>query len=257
MKSQIGILATSLIALSTLHAKEPAATYTPAAPEASGWSFRAAPYAWLTAIDGDIAVGPLSAPVDISFGDTLDKLDMAYMGLVELGYDRWTLGADIVYGKFSNDIEGGGRIFRSFRYEYSQLVITPTLGYRVLESDTYHLDVFVGARMNWLDTTLTGRFVGGGQTQRSADESWADPIVGIRGQAALGDDFFMRYNADIGGFGVSSDLVWQAFLGLGYNITDSASVAIGYRGLGVDYSDGPLAFDTVTHGPVLGFELRF
>jgi len=88
MKSKISILATSLIGLSTLLAKEPVATYAPAAPETSGWSFRAAPYAWLTAIDGDIAVGPLSAPVDISFGDTLDKLDMAYMGLIELGYDR-------------------------------------------------------------------------------------------------------------------------------------------------------------------------
>ena len=72
-------------------------------PVESDWSFRFAPYAWLIAIDGDIGIGPLTAPVDISFSDTLDKLDMAYMFLVEAGYSRWTLTADFVYGDFSND----------------------------------------------------------------------------------------------------------------------------------------------------------
>jgi hypothetical protein len=68
----------------------------------------------------------------------------------------------------------------------------------------------------------------------------------------------MRYNADIGGFGVSSDLVWQAFLGFGYRITENASLAVGYRGLGVDYSSGEYrTLDVINHGPVLGFEFRF
>jgi len=112
-------------------------------------------------------------------------------------------------------------------------------------------------RITNFETTLTGRFGGGGQIQRSADKTLTDPVIGVRGQAELGDNFFLRYNGDIGGFGVSSDLVWQAFLGLGYNITDSASVAVGYRGLGVDYSSDLIDMDLVTHGPVLGFEFRF
>lgn len=256
MKTQIRVLAASLIVFSSLHAGEPTSAFS-TAPGGSGWSFRFVPYAWLTAIDGEISAGPLTVPVDISFSDTLDKLDMAYMFAAELGYGRWSLGADFVYGDFSKDIPGGGQIFRSFRYEYTQWVLTPTLGYRVIEQDNYRMDVFAGARVTGFDTTLTGRFVGGGQVEIGGDKTWADPVIGLRGQAELGGDFFLRYNGDIGGFGASSDFMWSAFLGLGYHFNESASVALGYRGLGVDYEAGAIAFDTVTHGPVIGLEIRF
>ena len=257
MKKEFNGIVCLLLATSALQAGTLPEMTTTQEPRESPWSFRIAPYAWLTAVDGDISVGPVSAPVDISFSDTLDKLDMAFMGVVELGYDRWMLSLDYVYAKFSNDIPGGGVFFDSFRYDYSQWALTPTLGHRVIDTDTYRMDIFAGARIQSLDATLTGRFVGGGQTQLSGDETWADPLIGIRGQADFTDRWFFRYNVDIGGFGVSSDLVWQAFAGLGYNITDSASVGVGYRGMGVDYSVGPLEIDLFTHGPVLGFELRF
>lgn len=32
---------------------------------------------------------------------------------------------------------------------------------------------------------------------------------------------------------------------------------IGYRGLGVDYTDGRFLVDTVAHGPVIGLSCRF
>jgi hypothetical protein len=224
----------------------------------SGWNFRIAPYAWVTAIDGDIGFGGFTAPVDISISDTLDKLDLAYMFLVEAGYGRWTLTADFVYGDFSNEIAGGGQPFSSFRYEYTQWVLTPTIGYRVIETGSYGMDVFAGARTTSFETTLTGRFAGGGQIKRGADDTWTDPIIGIRGQSELSERFFLRYNGDIGGFGVSSDLVWQAFLGLGYRMTENATIAVGYRGLGVDYSsDKYKTLDVINHGPLLGLEFRF
>jgi opacity protein-like surface antigen len=262
MKQAIVPILVPLLFTAGLHAGTTAVsdtlTASTTAPVETGWSFRIAPYAWLTAIDGDIGIGPLTAPVDISFSDTLDKLDMAYMFLVEAGYGRWTLTADFVYGDFSNDIAGGGRVFNSFRYEYTQWVFTPTLGYRVIETDDYSMDVFAGARVTSFDTSLTGRLVGGGQLQRSADDTWTDPIIGIRGQSELSERWFLRYNADIGGFGVSSDLVWQAFLGLGYKIRENASLAVGYRGLGIDYSSGAYStLDVINHGPLIGFEFRF
>jgi len=230
---------------------------TPAAASGNGWWFRAAPYGWVTAINGDVGIGPLSAPVDISMSDTLDSLDMAAMGVFEAGYGRWSFGVDVIYGKTSQDIGGGGRFFDSFRYEQKQWVITPMVAYRAIETDRYHMDVFAGARIMILEADLTGRFVGGGQETRGTDTSWVDPIIGIRGQAELGDKFFFRYNGDIGGFGVSSDLTWQAFAGLGYHINEAVSVAVGYRGLGVDYSSGSFSLNTVTHGPVIGLEVTF
>ena len=258
MKQSLVPIIASLLTTAGLDAGSTTIPESITEPADTGWSFRIAPYAWLTAIDGDIGVGPLpSAPVDISFSDTLDKLDMAYMFLAEAGYGRWSLTADFVYGDFSNEIAGVPP-FDSFHYEYTQWVLTPTVGYRVIETDGYAMDVFAGARVTSFETTLTGRLVGGGRIQESADDTWADPIIGIRGQSDLSERFFLRYNADIGGFGVSSDLVWQAFLGLGYRMTDNASLAVGYRGLGIDYASGEYStLDVINHGPVLGLEFRF
>jgi hypothetical protein len=255
--ASIAIIA-SLLAATGLHAGSPAIPDAMPAAVESEWRFRFAPYAWLTAIDGDIGIGPITAPVDTSFSDTLNDLDMAYMFQIEAGYGRWSLTADFVYGDFSNDIAGAGQPFSGFRYEYTQLVFTPTVGYRVIETDRYSMEVTAGARVTNFDTTLTGRFAAGGQIVRGADDTWTDPIIGIRGQAGLSERFFLRYIADIGGFGVGSDLVWQAFLGLGYRIGDNTSIALGYRCLGVDYTSSDYkTLDLVNHGPLIGLEIRF
>ena len=84
-----------------------------------------------------------------------------------------------------------------------------------------------------------------------------DPIVGIKGQYDFNEKYFLRYNGDIGGFGVSSELSWQAFVGLGYNVSENFSIALGYRGLGSDYERRGFVYDVITHGPVIGFEFRF
>ena len=52
-------------------------------------------------------------------------------------------------------------------------------------------------------------------------------------------------------------MTWQAFAGFGYNFTPNVSTAFGYRGLGTDYSKGKFSMDTISHGPVIGLEMRF
>lgn len=226
-------------------------------PSDSGWWFRAAPYAWLTAMEGDVTVDRLTSSVDVSMKDTLDSLDMGYMGVFEAGHGRWSIGMDVVYGQVSNDFVAGGRLFRSFRYEQKQWLLTPFAAYRAVDAEKAQLDIFAGARVTILEAELTSRFVGGGELVGSRDTEFADPIVGLRGQMELTERLFVRFNGDIGGFGVSSDLTWQAFAGLGLRVNDALSIAVGYRGLGVDYEEGNFALDTISHGPVLGLEVRW
>jgi opacity protein-like surface antigen len=254
----------NIIALIALTGFAQAGTVAPPSPmqttapsAESGWWFRAAPYAWVTAINGDVGVGHLSAPVDISMSDTISSLDMTYMGIIEAGFGKWSFGVDVIYAKTSQDIGGGGILFDSFRYQQKQWLITPVVAYRVIETNRYHMDVFAGARITAMEVELTGRFAGGGQTSAGRDTSWVDPIIGIRGQAEMGDKFFFRYYGDIGGFGAGSDLTWQAFMGFGYHCSKNVNVAVGYRGLGIDYGQGSFSLDVVTHGPVIGLEWRF
>ena len=227
------------------------------APDDDIWSFRASPYAWVTAIEGDTGLGGLTAPVDISMGDTLDNLDFAYMGIFEASRGPWTLGLDVVYGQTSNDFEAGGRLVDSFSFEQKQWLLTPFVAYRAVQTERYHMDVFAGARITVLQSDLTANLSAGGSVSTSADTDWVDPIIGIRGQGDLSENLFFRYNGDIGGFGASSDLVWQAFAGLGYRLHSNFSLVAGYRGMGVDYDNGRFMLDTVTHGPVIGLDVRF
>jgi hypothetical protein len=251
----LALLSTS--GLAQAGAPAPAPVAIEPAPSGDGWWFRAAPYGWLTAVTGDVTVGPLTTPVDVSMSDTLNSLDMTFMGLFEVGYNRWSLGVDLIYAKLSQDIDGGGHLFDSFRFEQKQLFVTPAIAYRVIDKDNYHMSVFAGARVTAMEVDLTGRFAKGGQVTRGVNDTWVDPIVGIRGQAEISDRWFFRYSGDIGGFGVSSDLIWNAFGGFGYNVNESVGLVVGYRALGIDYTKGAFTMDIVSHGPVMGLEVRF
>lgn len=82
-------------------------------------------------------------------------------------------------------------------------------------------------------------------------------MIGIHGATDLNDRWFLQGGGDIGGFGVSSDLIWQANVLLGYRITPNLSSLTGYRALGIDYSSGGFLVDTIAHGPVIGLTYRF
>ena len=68
---------------------------------------------------------------------------------------------------------------------------------------------------------------------------------------------------DIGGFGLESDFTAKTAVGVMYNITDSILLDVQYVGLWVDYETGTrdtasyFAYDTVTHGPVIGLIFKF
>lgn len=226
-------------------------------PSPDGWWFRASPYLWLTAIDGHVSIGRLTAPVDISMHDTLKSFDMGFMGEFEAGYGRWSLCTDVLYAKTSEDIGGGGALFKSFRYEQKQWLITPVIAYRAVEGSHFNLDLFGGVQIMSLRSDLTGRFVSGGQVEAGRDLTIVDPVIGLRGQVGLGDAFFLDYRGQVGGFGADSKFTWEAYTGLGYHLSRYADISLGYRAVGIDYDKDAFSLNTTTHGPILGFELRF
>lgn len=60
-----------------------------------------------------------------------------------------------------------------------------------------------------------------------------------------------------GGFGASSDFMWDLYAGIGCDFNDRFSAVLGYRGTGVDYENDGFLYDVVQHGPVLGGIFRF
>lgn len=92
--------------------------------------------------------------------------------------------------------------------------------------------------------------------EAAASKSWVDPFVGFRGRYNITDQLYVAARGDIGGFGVASDLTWNAFAALGYQWTRSFSTELGYRHLAIDYSDGGFIYDTEMSGVYLGLTLK-
>jgi len=223
----------------------------------SGWWWSVAPYGWLNATEGDSGMGPVVAPVNVSFSDTLDTVDMGLMGVAEFGKGRWGFGADAIYAKFSQDTALSSRLFKSARADLKETFITPRLTYTLIEKPGYKMDVLLGARYSRLELGLTTYFRTGGNLSQNGTRDFWDPILGVRGRWDITDAWYLHYMGDIGGFGVSSDLTWQAFLGVGYQFHQNWSVVLGYRGLGLDYEKDGFLVDIVSHGPILGMQASF
>ena len=87
-----------------------------------------------------------------------------------------------------------------------------------------------------------------------------NPLVGVNVVAQLTERWAVRAEADIGGFGVGSDLTWNAQAIVTYRWTVGGYDVLagaGYRALYWDYQDGDFAWDVTMSGPMLGAAVRF
>lgn len=221
-----------------------------AAPE---WKVRTALYGWAQSLEGDVTVRDNTIPVDLDFGDLLEDLDMGFMGMIAVEYGRWGFLLDLNYASVSDSLPTPfGIISRSIDFEMEQWLANSLFSYGLVHNGSTVLDVLAGARINAMQVDL-----GIGGTTISGDQSWVDPIIGLRFQQVLSPSFFFRAVGDIGGFGVSSDLTWQAMAALGWKFSESGSAMIGYRSIDTDYKQGAFAYDINAHGPILGLEWTF
>jgi hypothetical protein len=227
----------------------------PAAP-ASDWSVRLSLYGWAQGLDGDAGVFGRTVPVDIGFDDLVEDLDFAVMGAVEVGYGRWSFLADMVYADTGTDYLGplGGTGHADLKQFLGNFLVT----YEVLANDSIKFDLYGGARVNHIDLDLS--YTGPVKKRNfsvSGDETWVDPVIGARFHAELGHSFFFRALGDVGGFGIESDITWQALAAFGYQFNSSCSALIGYRALGTDYKNDGFTYDVVASGPIIGLQYNF
>jgi opacity protein-like surface antigen len=226
-------------------------------PEPSGsWTGQAMIYGWLPVITGAQEGRDGEPALDLKADDILSRLDMAFMGTVELRRNKWGLIADALYIDLSHDADWlQERVNVSTNTTVKMLTLAAA--YRWHEDDRSSSDVYVGAR--YIDTHLDfGVATDAGQRQTEASLSWTDGIVGLRGDLALNDRWSLRGFMDIGGFDSSSDLSWQAYGGANYSISEKWQATFGYRYLSIVKEAGSRAeLDMEIHGPVIGVAYQF
>jgi hypothetical protein len=227
------------------------AATSPAAAQDEGWDFRVAPYVILPSMDGDVVLRGREAELDVGPDDIFSHLNMGFQGYFEASNGAMGFALDVVY--MDLDATDDDRLAE---VDATQSAVTPMVFARVAPQ----LDFYVGARFNSIggDADFQGPL--GLQTVEQ-DKSWIDPLVGVRFAAPIGEKWNFEISGDVGGFGVGSDLAVNVWPMVGYEISDNAQLAFGYRILYTDYDSGTgaelFAYDVLTMGPVIGAVIGF
>ena len=225
----------------------------------SKWSGRVTTYGWLTGAQMDTTIsgtraGTVSAKQTASLADILDVIDFAFFANAEVRYGRFGFIGDLVYTKLSADNTNarGVRVDTDLK----TVIGLGAVAWRAWEDDAAYFDVLGGVRV--LATEIDLRRQGILATQRaSASSTLVDPVIGLRVGYAATDRLALAASADIGGFGIGTELSWEIFGGLSYAVTDQFTADLGFRYLSIDIEDGSLNTRLQLYGPVIGASYRF
>ena len=224
------------------------------------WEFSTVTYGWFAGAEGDIdVIGPVEpVGLDLSFGDVLDAFKFAFMGAAEARRDRLILMGDILFFHLGTDkgINIRNQDFLDAELDSRTLDITAMAGYRVTDKGPLTVDLLAGGRLNFLKNTL--QLEGPNRSEEGeVKETWLDPLVAARANVPLGGKVSMTLYGDIGGFGVGSDVTWQAIGTVNYNISPKWRLMGGYRYFQVDYDKGDFLYDVAQKGPIVAVRYTF
>lgn len=237
---------------------------TPSQRVASAWEFVVAPYFVGANITGQSQIGRLPATdLDVGTGTILENLHFGGMIRLEALY-RQKLGAmvDIAYMKLgaakNTPLTSGGRV----RFGARQMIAEGMLTYRLFQNEATWVEAIAGGR--YWDVTLGINATGtiAGDFVQDWGDDWLDPVIGARVMHRFNDHWSANLRGDIGGFGLASDFSWNLQGGVGYQFNRTWAAHLQYKVLSVDYDNGEtgaarFAYDTITHGPLIGVVARF
>jgi len=230
----------------------------PPVPTMPSWQFQATMYGWATALDGDVGVRyrqPIGVNVD--FSDILKNLKGAFMGAFLAKNDTWMFLGDVLWSKIGT--KSTTRFGGQLEFEQTFGMLSGYVGYR-LPIGTPSLDVRVLGGVRGQRITADIKHFGilpFFDRSGSATKEWIDPVIGLSAQYAIDKNWFVNVIADVGGFGVGSELTSQGLLTVGYKWTETISTSIGYRALYTDYKKDGFTYNTTMHGVFLGFGVHF
>ena len=125
----------------------------------NSWGFVVEPYLWAMGLDGKTGVGGLPAmSVNSSAKNILQHLDWAIMGQGEIRKGRWGVLGDGYYAALSGSGDLGGVLYKSGTLQMQQGLALLSIAYRIIDDRRGFLDIYAGARYNYLgvqiDTTV-------------------------------------------------------------------------------------------------------
>lgn len=265
-----------------------------AAADPDAWRLQATAYGWLIGVSGSMTTRGQTVDINASFFQVVDKSDSlaAFMGYVEADKGRVGFYADLVWTKlgFAKEtasyrnpvpglqvsaktsavltttmtiVEAGGlyELVRRQNAPGSFTAIDALLGFRYWNNTAaLNLDIIGSVDVQSLGIERGRAFA----IAHSGNVDWVDPLIGLRLRHRFTPSQQLMLRGDVGGFGLASQLAWQAVGVFSYAWQfDGYALAgvLGYRALGVNYSEGyginAAGANLVLHGPIIGLSIRF
>jgi hypothetical protein len=232
-------------------------TGPPKAATDSDWHLVLSPYLWLPGVHGTAGVVPAVASIHASAADLLSNFRFGLMGTADLRHKRVLLPLDIMWVRLGDDKAlpalGSGAVTANVKA--SEFMLTPKIGYRLIDQEKLKVDALTGFRYWHLGQNLSfSPSVLG--LNFSDSQNWVDPLVGGRIAAPLSPRAEVTIAGDVGGWGVGSQLEYQIVGLLGYRVKPNLTLQAGYRYLDVNYRSGRTIFDVAMSGVVLGVSIN-
>jgi hypothetical protein len=227
--------------------------------EPNRWFLRSDPYLWTANVSGTATIGDVTVPVDRG-GGPLSQVSFLGNLFVEVGRNRWSGSFEFGSVSFDDSTAVGGAAPTGTNLDYSYGIFLARLFvvYRLTALDTPQgVSVLAGVRYTSHDLEVRS-YSGAPDDEPAFSERWWDPTVGVRYHRPLPANLLVTVSADIGGFGVGSDLAWSATGVLGWRFSRPVGVTLGYRYMWVDYTKpGSAPSESFTykgnqHGLMLG-----
>jgi hypothetical protein len=237
------------------------------------WQFKVTPYLWAISVDGHTTVKGQKSDVDMSFSDIVKDLNFGFFGQGEVRKGRFGVMVDGMYSALSSNANAGPlKIDADVDLVYVGAAAYYRLGPWNLDArrgdagPKLVVDPYAGARYTYAGVDLKLNPPVSGNRKLNGSQDWVDPIIGVRTILQLTPKWSLTALGDVGGFGVGSDLAWQAAGVVGYRFglfsdRDNAQVIAGYRALYQDYDNGSgtdrFEWDVTLQGPLLGLSINF
>jgi hypothetical protein len=222
--------------------------------QSNTWEYNAYLYGWLASLKGKVGINGLPAQdVELPLDTILENLDaLAYFGF-EGNKGNWGYFTDVQYLKLSGKNAASPQ---TIKMSLEQLIIEFAVQYRFYESAQTNAYVYGAAQYNYYASNLdVDGFIA--NVDASGSQNWIDPAIGVKVRHQFNNKWSCDVLGEVGGFGVSSDLTWQALGKVNYHINECWDVAVGYRYQYVDYEKDGFVFDSSTQGAVIGVTYNF
>jgi len=225
-------------------------------PEGSGWRGAVSIYGWFAGVHGTAGVLGHDTGIHIPFSDLFHYLKGIIPIAVEADKGRFVMPIDYLWIKLGDDkalpLTDIGQT--SINAHITESILTPKIGYRLLDGEHLKIDALGGIRYWYLGQNLTLEPIGLGFTKSA---NWVDGVGGARFILPLGEKAAVNIAGDAGGGGANLD--YQVIGLLTYQLTKHLGLGLGWRYLDVDYrpSGHQFVWDVAQSGALAGLYFNF